>query len=83
MQAIECGLAAPFAQHAWSPANALDATSIAAETKVVMLIFFMVSAEVLAKSKPFNVFRVDYEDEKVEKRRRSGALQNAKRLIQH
>ena len=49
MQAIECGLAAPFAQHAWSPANALDATSIAAETKVVMLIFFTVSAEILAK----------------------------------
>ena len=30
MHSIECALAAPFAQHAWSPANALDAASIAA-----------------------------------------------------
>ena len=33
MHSIECALAAPFAQHAWSPANALDAASIAAATK--------------------------------------------------
>ena len=73
MQAIECALAAPFAQHAWSPANALDAASIAAATKVVMLIFFMVSAEILAKSKLFNVFRVDY------RRRKNGKAPQERR----
>jgi len=83
MQALECGLAAPFAQHAWSPANALDATSIPAETKVATLIRFMVSAEILAKSNRSTFFVWITEDEKMEKRRRSGALQNAKRLIEH
>jgi hypothetical protein len=42
MHSIECALAAPFAQHAWSPANALDAASIAA-TKAVLMILIMVT----------------------------------------
>ena len=40
--ATECALAAPLAQHAWSPANALDAASIAVATKAIALILIIV-----------------------------------------
>ena len=52
-QATELRFDAPFAQHAWSPANALDAVSIAAATKTVVVIFIMVHAETRTAQEPF------------------------------
>jgi len=54
--AIECVFAALLAQHALSPANALNAASIAAATKTVVIILFMVNAEIAAMHEPFNLF---------------------------
>lgn len=55
MQAMECGLAAPLAQQAWSPANALDPANIAAATKAVMVILIMVNALIAALSRAFKL----------------------------
>ena len=55
-QAIELEFAAPLAQHALSPANALDAQSIAATTKAEAVILIMMKAEIAARVKPFKLF---------------------------
>ena len=57
MQAIEWGLAAPLAQHALSPANALDAVSIAAVTNAVVIILLIVNSEILQRMKRSTSFR--------------------------
>jgi hypothetical protein len=44
----------PFAQHALSPANALDATSIAAATNAETVILIMVNAETGMHARAFN-----------------------------
>jgi hypothetical protein len=51
----EPAFAAPFAQHALSPANALDAISIATATKVVVILI-MVNAETGAMQELFNLY---------------------------
>jgi len=40
-QAMECGWAAPLAQQALSPANALDAANIAAATKAAIILIMV------------------------------------------
>jgi hypothetical protein len=45
-----------LAQHALSPANTLDPASIAAATKIVVIILFMVNAEIAALHDSFNLF---------------------------
>ncbi len=44
----------PLTQHALSPANALDATSIAAATKAVVVILIMMNGETQLYLKAFN-----------------------------
>jgi hypothetical protein len=46
----------PLAQHALSPANALDAVSIAAATRAVVVILIMVKPETGAIQELFNLF---------------------------
>jgi hypothetical protein len=54
--AIEFAFEAPLAQHALSPANALDAVSIAARTRAEVVILIMVTAQTCAIQGPFNLF---------------------------
>jgi hypothetical protein len=54
--AIEFAFEAPLAQHALSPANALDAMSIAAATRAVVVILIMVKPETDAMQELFNLF---------------------------
>src|SRR6267143_4927962 len=54
--AIESAFEAPLAQHALSPANALDAISIAARTRAEVVILIMVTAQTCAIHGPFNLF---------------------------
>jgi len=54
--AVEFECEAPLAQHALSPANALDAASTAATTKAVLIILFMASAETGAIQEVFNLY---------------------------
>jgi hypothetical protein len=53
---VELALDALLAQHALSPANALDALNIAATTKAVVVILIMVNAQIAAISKVFKLF---------------------------
>src|SRR6266536_3133586 len=52
--------AAPFAQHALSPANALDAVSIAMATRAVVVILIMMDAEIVALPNAFKLFRAPH-----------------------
>jgi len=54
--AIELAFEAPLAQHALSPANALDAVSIATVTKAVVVILIMVNPEMAAMAIAFKLF---------------------------
>jgi hypothetical protein len=54
-QAIEFDFAAPLAQHALSAANALDAKSIAAATRAVVVILIMVNAQTCTMQGLFNL----------------------------
>ena len=56
MHSVEFALAAPFAQHAWSPANALDAVSSALAMNAVVIILLIVNSEIGATHKTFNLF---------------------------
>jgi hypothetical protein len=47
----------PLAQHALSPANALDAISVAAATKAILVILIMMSAQIAVLSKVFKLFQ--------------------------
>jgi hypothetical protein len=53
--AIESAFEAPLAQHALSPANALDAISIATATRAVVVILIIVNAETDAMQELFNL----------------------------
>jgi len=53
---IEALFDAPLAQHALSPANALDAASIATAIRAVVVILIMVNAQIAALPKTFNFF---------------------------
>jgi hypothetical protein len=53
--AIEFAFEAPLAQHALSPANALDAISIATATRAVVVIFIMVNPEMAALPNSFKL----------------------------
>jgi len=57
-QAIEFDFEAPLAQHALSPANALDAVSIAAATRAVVVILIMVSPQTCPINELFNCLSV-------------------------
>jgi hypothetical protein len=48
--------AAPFAQHALSPANALDAVRIAAPTKAIVAILIMVNDQIAALARACKTF---------------------------
>src|SRR4029077_8077569 len=54
--AIKFDFEAPLAQHALSPANALDVISIAAATRAVVVILIMVSPQTGAMQEPFNLY---------------------------
>src|SRR6266403_4801852 len=54
--AIESAFEASLAQHALSPANALDAISIATATRAVVVILIIVKPEMPAQSKAFKIF---------------------------
>src|ERR1700730_4613517 len=54
---IDAVFAAPFAQQALPPANALDAISVATATRTAAVILIMVSAQTGAMQEPFNCIR--------------------------
>ena len=54
--AIEFAFEGPFAQHALSPANTLDAISIATATRAVVVILIMVNSEIGSTLKTFKRF---------------------------
>jgi hypothetical protein len=53
---IDALFAAPFAQQALPPANALDAISVATATRTVAVILIMVSAQTDATQEAFNLY---------------------------
>src|SRR5258707_543114 len=53
--AIESAFEASLAQHALSPANALDAISIATATRAVVVILIIVKPEMAGPRKAFNI----------------------------
>jgi hypothetical protein len=53
--AIEFAFEAPLAHHALSPANALDAISIATATRAVVVILIIVKPQMAGPRKAFNI----------------------------
>jgi hypothetical protein len=53
--AIESAFETPLAQHALSPANALDAISIATATRAVVVILIIVKPQMAGPRKAFNI----------------------------